>query len=171
MDEEDLRRYLASVERFNLKVRREMLDPEASRGNDNTLYTTMESDIIGQTRVYTGTDKPIECFEPQIRNLWYMFTISAQHIDVDHPAQDRLIRIITSLQYRGVLRKVANPKRTLIPEMLGTGGPNAKKLREVEGLEIAETSQGRLWVDLPFLVHEHDWLDRVYAVTPSANVA
>ncbi|KAI0811505.1 hypothetical protein GGR55DRAFT_643381 [Xylaria sp. FL0064] len=152
MNREAIQRHVAATERFLVKVRRDMLDPEASKRNDNTLYVTMESGIHVLSRVYAGTDRPAECFEPEIRNIWYMFIISAQNIDVDHLAQDRLLRIITSARHRGILHKAANPARDLMPEDLGAGGPDASQLRIGESLEAAETSHGCIWVDLPFLV-------------------
>ncbi|KAI1170708.1 hypothetical protein F4777DRAFT_568288 [Nemania sp. FL0916] len=154
MDEEDIRGYVASQERFLAMMCRDTFDPEASEGNDNTLYVTMSSSIMGLSRRYAGTDMPIECFEPELHNIWYLFIISAQNIDAHHLAQDRLLRILTEARHCGVLRKIANPMRTLIHAQLGTGGPNARQLRKVEGLEAAETSQGCIWADLPFLVQD-----------------
>ncbi|KAI3317890.1 hypothetical protein HD806DRAFT_550084 [Xylariaceae sp. AK1471] len=76
MDEEDLRHHVESYERFTAKVRKEMLDPEARKGNDNTLHATMETGIYAP-RLLVGDYRLIAYFEPLIRDIWYMFIISA----------------------------------------------------------------------------------------------
>ncbi|KAK8099597.1 uncharacterized protein PG998_012838 [Apiospora kogelbergensis] len=74
-------------------ARREMFDREAARGNDNTLWKTMES-VISQfgARYAQPTQFSIGYYEVHLHDLWYMFIASSQHIDDDHAGQDRLIR-------------------------------------------------------------------------------
>ncbi|KAF2971386.1 hypothetical protein GQX73_g2254 [Xylaria multiplex] len=134
------------------ELNQDEVDAEARSGNDNALYIAIYNSTHTINRVFTGTNTPIEYFEDQIHKIWYTFIASAQNINAHHPAQDRLLRMITSAQKHGILCKVKNPKRSIIPEEPGTGGPSTRQLREIEGLDVAETSQGRIWVDLPFLV-------------------
>ncbi|CAJ2506666.1 Uu.00g078520.m01.CDS01 [Anthostomella pinea] len=132
MDGASLQRALVGYQRMSEIVRREMLEPEAVAGGDNnTLRKTMESGIRVLSRRYAATNHPIELFEAEIRDIWYMFTVAAQNIEAHHPAQDRLLRIIMRARHRGVLQRMTH-----------------------EGGQLAMTSQGRIWVDLPFLVQD-----------------
>ena len=83
-------------------VRREMFDREATRGNDNTLWKTIES-VISQfgARYAQPTQFSISYYEVHLHDLWYMFIASSQHIDDDHPSQDRLIHVLLHARERG----------------------------------------------------------------------
>ncbi|KAB5585550.1 hypothetical protein GE09DRAFT_1210159 [Coniochaeta sp. 2T2.1] len=74
----------------------------------------------------------VEHFEVEIRDLWYLFCLSARYIDANCPAQDRLVRIVGVAGGWGVLRRRRE------------GGDG-------EGVEEARTAEGRIWTDLPFL--------------------
>ncbi|KAI1149264.1 hypothetical protein F4825DRAFT_431068 [Nemania diffusa] len=147
MDKEVLRKALASHQRLIEIVRRDMLEPEAIRGNDNTLWQTMESSFCVLSRRYIAASPPIELFEAEIRDIWCMFTLAAQNIEAHHPAQDRLLRIILGARQRGVLQRMMKQETTI---------PIAEE--DVAQLNVesqtADTSQGRIWVDLPFLVQD-----------------
>ncbi|KAB5583578.1 hypothetical protein GE09DRAFT_1247959 [Coniochaeta sp. 2T2.1] len=130
---------LASTTRLSLLARRTMVLPEARRGgNDNTLWQTLESGIAMLSRRWTMSPSlPIEHFEVEIRDLWYLFCLSARYIDADCAAQDRLVRIVGVAGGWGVLTRARRE-----------GGEG-----EGEGVEEeARTREGRIWSDLPFLV-------------------
>lgn len=114
---------------------REMFANEATRGNDNTLWETMASCIRGLNRRFAsqsgGEERPMEVTVAEIHNVWFIFTLAASHIDADHPAQDRLVRIILWAREMGVVNRVRN----------GAAEP-------------VITSNGQLWSDLPFLVED-----------------
>ncbi|KAI8630220.1 hypothetical protein F5Y19DRAFT_57919 [Xylariaceae sp. FL1651] len=151
MDEAGLQRALASYKRVSETVRRDMLEPEATRGgNDNTVWKTMESGIRVMSRRYIATALPIELFEVEIRDIWYMFTVAAQNTEVHHPAQDTLLRIISCAQGRGVLQRMTKQETAIGASELIEEEPTPLK---AEG-QVAETSQGRIWVDMPFLVQD-----------------
>ncbi|KAH7377969.1 hypothetical protein BKA64DRAFT_750382 [Cadophora sp. MPI-SDFR-AT-0126] len=129
---------LASTQRVSQIARTTMFIPEASRGNDNTLWVTMSSCIRGLTHSlsFTNPVKPMELIELEIRDVWYLFTLSAKNIDADHPAQDRLIWIVLAARELGPVRR-----QIAVDE----AGP----------FEEAVTSDaGRIWVDLPFMVQD-----------------
>ncbi|KAK6217906.1 hypothetical protein LQW54_003194 [Pestalotiopsis sp. IQ-011] len=91
--------------------------------------------IRGMTRRFAfqsgGGGKPMEVTVAELHNIWFIFILAASNIDADHPAQDRLTRIILWARETGVLT-AAN------------GTPT----------EAIITSDGRIWVDLPFLVDD-----------------
>ncbi|KAI1169057.1 hypothetical protein F5B18DRAFT_593836 [Nemania serpens] len=148
MDEAGPGRALAGHQRTSDIVRRDMFEPEAIRGgNGNTLWKTMESSIRVLSRRYTATDLPIEHFEAEIRDIWCMFTLAAQNTEAHHPAQDRLLRIVIGARERGVLQR--NTKQ----ETAITSGEEDATPLQGEA-QAAETSLGRIWVDLPFIVQD-----------------
>lgn len=120
---------LASLTRVTALARETMFIPEAAKGNDNTLWQTMEGGIFMLSRRYAMSDLPVAYFAIEIQGIWDMFALASQHIDADHMAQDRLVRIVLQAREHGVLERTV-------------GG--------VE--ETAVTAQGRIWTDLPFLV-------------------
>lgn len=114
---------------------REMFANEANRGNDNTLWETMASCIRGLSRRFasqSGADeRPMEVTIAEIHNVWFVFTLAASNIDADHPAQDRLVRVILWARESGTVTRIQDgvPKPVI-------------------------TADGQLWTDLPYLV-EH----------------
>ncbi|ETS87126.1 hypothetical protein PFICI_00954 [Pestalotiopsis fici W106-1] len=118
-----------------LELGRQMFMNEATRGDDNTLWDTMGACIRGLTRRFAsrsgGDDRPMEATVAELHNIWFMFTLAASNIDADHPAQDRLTRTILWARETGVLT--------------ATKGA---------ATEAITTSDGRIWVDLPFLVDD-----------------
>ncbi|KAI0146144.1 hypothetical protein GGR57DRAFT_479626 [Xylariaceae sp. FL1272] len=117
-----------------LEKGREMFANEAKRGDDNTLWDTMGSCIRGLTRRMVkpeAGDRPMEATAAELHNIWYIFTLSASNIDADHPAQDRLVRIVLWARELGAIC-----------------GPDGTSMNSA-----AVTPGGKLWSDLPFL-HE-----------------
>ncbi|KAJ8109630.1 hypothetical protein ONZ43_g6079 [Nemania bipapillata] len=138
---------LASRQTMSEIACRDMFEPEAiSAGNDNTLWKTMESSARVLSCRFMATGHPTEFFETELRNIWCMFTLAAQNIDAHHPAQDRLLRIILCVRDRGVLQR--GTKAIAI----STGEENPVPLKHET--QVADTSQGRIWADLPFLVQD-----------------
>lgn len=68
--------------------------------------------------------------------MWYALIQSASYIEPQHPAQDRLVRLVLQARELGVLKRM---RKTVVDE------------KETE-VEEAITSDGRMWCDLPFLV-------------------
>lgn len=118
-----------------LELGRQMFANEATRGDDNTLWDTMGACIRGMTRRFAsqsgGDGRPMEVTVAELHNIWFIFTLSASNIDADHPAQDRLIRIILWARETGALTAARDTTT-----------------------EPIITSDGRIWVDLPFLVDD-----------------
>ncbi|KAH6658047.1 hypothetical protein BKA67DRAFT_533223 [Truncatella angustata] len=102
-------------------------------GSDNTLWKTMESCIRMLSRRYAISDLSIEHFEIEIRDIWYIFILASQNIDVNHPAQDRLTRIVFLAREYNTIQRVV------------TGVPHTQS---------AITSHGHIWQDLPFLIQD-----------------
>lgn len=141
MDSTTVQSAVASTARVSHIARTTMFIPEASRGNDNTLWATMSSCIrsLTQSLNFTNPIKAMELIELEIRDVWYLFILSAKNIDADHPAQDRLIWIVLATRELGTVRR----------QIGGDGGGEAEEAEE------AVTSEGgRIWVDLPFMVQD-----------------
>ncbi|KAI4866291.1 hypothetical protein F4820DRAFT_417724 [Hypoxylon rubiginosum] len=149
MDNSSLQQTIASIVRVSEIARRDMFEPEAMRGNDNTLWQTMGSCIRALSRRYVVSDHPIQFFEAEIHDAWYLFTRASSSIDADHPAQDRLVRLILWARELGVLHRMAN------------GGES----------QDAVTSQGRIWSDLPFFVPDVQdvWKKTMSPTVPTAH--
>jgi hypothetical protein len=131
MDSSQLQKTLTSIARVSSIARRDMFIPEAARGNDNTLWSTMAGTIQVLSHSYTMAqpDTPIQIYEQEIRDTWYLFILAAKNIDAHHPAQDRLTRLVLWARELDVLRR-------------------GMKGHEQE----AVTADGRIWIDLPFMV-------------------
>ncbi|KAF7904197.1 hypothetical protein EAF00_001531 [Botryotinia globosa] len=94
---------------------------------------------IASRYAQTGLTHPIELYEYDLRELWYMCVQGARLIAADHPAQDRLVSQVLHTREMGVLsRKIVD----------------SKEKRDDPEMEIATTSDGNIWSDLPFLVEE-----------------
>ena len=78
-------------------------------------------------------------YEYDLHELWYWVVQGARYIAANHPAQDRLVSQVLHTREMGVLsRKIGPPKEG----------------EEDQETEIATTSDGKIWSDLPFLVDE-----------------
>ncbi|KAI1317711.1 hypothetical protein F5Y16DRAFT_392558 [Xylariaceae sp. FL0255] len=145
-NEQGIQEMLANHKKFWAHVRKESIEPEAARGNENTLWSSMDSLINVNTRRFKGLGDPIQRLEANVHNVWDLFILSAQNIEPDHPAQDRLLRTILQTRDRGVLRRDW-------PEPCGPQSDfTAESAMEQHLPTIAQTSQGYIWADLPFLV-------------------
>lgn len=87
------------------------------------------------TSRYTHSNHHISLYEYDLQELWYLIIQGTKITDANHPAQDRLAGQVARIQAMGVLSRDTN-----------TAGEGSR--------EIAVTSKGRIWVDLPFLVDE-----------------
>jgi hypothetical protein len=71
-------------------------------------------------------------YELDMHELWYWVAQAARYIAADHPAQDRLVAQVQHVREMG----------------------NLSRRNETGEEEIATTSDGNIWSDLPFLVEE-----------------
>jgi hypothetical protein len=71
-------------------------------------------------------------YELDMHELWYWVAQAARCIAADHPAQDRLVAQVQHARDMG----------------------NLSRKNEVGEEEVATTSDGNIWSDLPFLVEE-----------------
>lgn len=160
MNSTNLQVAIASTARVSHIARTTMFIPEASRGNDNSLWVTMSSCIRSLTHSLNFTDpiKAMKLVELEIRDIWYLFILSAKNIDADHPAQDRLVWIVLAARELGTVRR----------QIGGDGGMEAEEAKE------AVTSEGgRIWVDLPFMVQDlrDTWKDTIDDPSQRRNLA
>ncbi|KAI6093549.1 hypothetical protein F4821DRAFT_220876 [Hypoxylon rubiginosum] len=130
MEGPNLQQAISGIAKVSEIARRDMFEPEAMRGNDNTLWQTMGSCIRALSRRFIISDHPIEFFEAEIHDAWYLFARASASIDADHPAQDRLVRLVLWARELGVLQRTAKSGES----------------------QNAITSHGRIWSDLPFFV-------------------
>ncbi|KNG90485.1 hypothetical protein ANOM_001220 [Aspergillus nomiae NRRL 13137] len=101
--------------------------------NDNTFWRHFRLFTKNIASRYTRSGLPIIFYEYDMRELWYMIIQGAKITDASHPAQDRLANQILHARGMGVLSR-------------------RNKASGVE--EEASTSDGKIWVDLPFLAQE-----------------
>jgi hypothetical protein len=93
-------------------------------------------------------------YEYDLHELWYWVVQSARYISADHPAQDRLVCQVLHTREMGVLsRKIEPPKAGV----------------EDQETEIATTSDGSIWSDLPFLVDEVQAAWKMSRILPSVE--
>ena len=162
MDVDYLQHALAGTAKVSEIARRDMFTPEAARGNHNSLWTTMASCIRVITRTFRTSNKSIQVFELEIRDVWYLFILAAKSIDAHHPAQDRLTRLILWARELGALTRLLKPAQT--SQMMEEGDDVqgfAEAKNEAQGrkghdilVQDAVTTDGRIWVDLPFMVQD-----------------
>ena len=139
---------------------RPLIDREAAVGNDNTLWVTIDSHIRGTAYRYTQSDNPIQLYEWDMHDIWYEFVQAAKNIDADHPAQDRLTRLVVWASELGPLTRTR--KRSQIGQLEkaereakeeGKGDANQGEDHAMV-VQEAMTTDGRIWTDLPFLVQD-----------------
>jgi hypothetical protein len=100
-------------------------------GDDNRLWVTADSTFSSTSLRYTISSHPIEPFEWDMHDLWYLYLHASMNINNERAEQDRLVMQILYARELGVLvRKGAN----------------------MEIREEAVTQDGKIWKDLPFLV-------------------
>jgi hypothetical protein len=102
-------------------------------GNDNPFWRQARLFVKNISSRYAKSDLTIELYEYDLRELWYLIIQGAKITDANHPAQDRLAGEILHAREMGVLSRSGTTLR-------------------VE--EKASTSNGKIWVDLPFLAQE-----------------
>lgn len=112
-----------------------------AEGNDNTLWVTAESSFSAtSTRWTRGNTQPVISIEYDVRELWHLYYVASMNTDHRRPEMDRLITQVLFARELGVLQR------------RGEGG---------EVIEVAMTSDGRIYTDLPFLVSDLTgyWVD------------
>jgi hypothetical protein len=78
-------------------------------------------------------------YEYDLHELWYWVVQGGRYIAADDPAQDRLVNQVLHTREMGVLSRKIGP---------------LKEGEKDQEIEIATTSDGNIWSDLPFLVQE-----------------
>ncbi|KAI0125405.1 hypothetical protein BJ170DRAFT_637490 [Xylariales sp. AK1849] len=124
---------------------RRMYDAEASAGAESTLWRTMADTIKGAMFRYTKSVNDIKLFEWDCHDIWYQYIQLAKNIEAQHPAQDRLIRVVLWTRELGVLSRTK--KRS---QLWPVTEPDNHEIV----IQEAVTEDGRLWVDLPYLVSD-----------------
>lgn len=141
-------------------VTRPLIEREAAVGNDTTLWETIRSHMTGTAYRYTKSDNPIGLYEYDMHDIWYQFVQAAKNIDADHPAQDRLTRLVVWASELGPLTRTR--KRSQIWQQEGTEGEGKRERKgEVKGsgddemvVQEAMTTDGPIWSNLPFLIQD-----------------
>lgn len=154
---------------------RPLIDREAAVGNDNTLWETIGSHIRGTAYRYTQSDNSIKLFEWDMHDIWYQFVQAAKNIDADHPAQDRLTRLVVWASELGVLTRTR--KRSQLVQLKEAEGEAKEEGKVNEGdsqelvVQEAMTTDGRIWIDLPFLVQHmrSAWTEAMDPSVPTAH--
>ena len=100
-------------------------------GNDNDLWVSANSALSSTSLRYTISSHPIEKFEWDMHDLWYLYLQASMNINNQRAEQDRLVGQILYARELGVL---------------------ARKGGNMKMIEEAVTQDGKIWKDLPFLV-------------------
>jgi hypothetical protein len=151
---------IKSRERFHTSFKDAVDDDLKQTGYDDfneTWHSVRMSTTVIASQYARGTNSDLPKkyrYEYDLQELWYWVAQGARYIAADHPAQDRLVGQVLHTREMGVLsRKIGPPKE---------GG-------EDQETEIATTSDGNIWSDLPFLVDEIQAAWKMSANFPSVE--
>lgn len=87
----------------------------------------------------------LQFFEWDAHDIWYQYIQLAKNIDAEDPAQDRLVRIVLWARELGVLSRT---------KTRGELWPESKAGNTEVVVQEAVTADGKLWIDLPYLVED-----------------
>ena len=132
------------------KIFRELCAESASKGgNENNLWLSAASHISSTSLRFhlSIAGDPVEPFEWDMHDLWYLYIQAGMNINGQHAEQDSLVVQILQMRELGVL---------------------VRRGENDDTAEEARTSDGRIWEDLPFLVGDmtHFWLHDSGSLTP-----
>lgn len=122
---------LSSRKALSAMIRESWAQSAKKDGNDNSLWQDVFSHISSTLSRYTGSSVPVQLFEEDMHDLWYLFFQASMNISSERAEQDRLVMQILSARELGVLQR---------------------KGKNMEIIEEAVTSDGKIYKDLPFLV-------------------
>ncbi|KAK5993655.1 hypothetical protein PT974_07090 [Cladobotryum mycophilum] len=108
-------------------------DSARSEGNDNQLWVSTTSKWSSINLRFSQFPLPGHALEKDLHDLWFMYYHASKNISYDHPALTRLAFQLLQAQERGALSR-----RTLNDDTA----------------EVAITSGGVIWTDLPFFVSD-----------------
>jgi hypothetical protein len=147
---------IKSRERFHTLFKDAVDDDLKQTGYDDidaTWHSIRMFTIVIATQYARGANSDLPKkyrYEYDLQELWYWVVQSARYIAADHPAQDRLMSQVLHTREMGVLSR-----------KIGEG--------DDQETEIATTSDGNIWSDLPFLVDEVQAAWRMSANFPSVE--
>ncbi|MCJ1384454.1 hypothetical protein MMC17_007570 [Xylographa soralifera] len=116
---------------------RRAVDDEAARGDDNTLIITVGTSIKAMSLRAVKFTFPFSYLSLELHDLWYTFIQAAKAFGHDNNKQDTLVWYILSIREKGTLTRTVS-------------APASNDVR----VEIVQTSGGKMWSDLPFLVQD-----------------
>jgi hypothetical protein len=122
---------ISSRTRISAMIREDWAQSAKEDGNDNSLWEEVLGLIFSTSSRYCRSDVPIQFFEEDMHDLWYLFFQASMNVSGERAEQDRLIMQILYARELGVLQ------------------------RKGENMEIigeAVTRGGKIYKDLPFLV-------------------
>jgi hypothetical protein len=139
---------IKSREKFHTSFK-DSVDADLKQAGYNDFNATWQSVrmftkvIASQYAQGVNSDLPNKYrYEYDLHELWYWVVHGARYIAADHPAQDRLVSQVLHTREMGVLSRKIVPLK------------EEKEGKEGQEMEIATTSDGNIWSDLPFLVDE-----------------
>src|ERR1700761_5279550 len=117
------------------KILRDMIDKEASQGDENTLDVTLLGGISAISLRATQTDTQFDAMGAELQDQWYVAIQAAKNWDWQNPKQSVLVWQILST------REIGTITRRLLVEGIKQNLP-------------VQTADGLLWTDLPFFISE-----------------
>ncbi len=140
----------ASRARVSAFAREDHAKRAREKGDDNQLWRNTWSMCYSVNERWVLSGNPIEAYEWDLHDLWHSYYQSAMHISHLSPQQDRLALQLFKAKAEGVLTR-RRPRQS--------GNDNSARVTDDNGNEEEEdeeavTSDGKIWVDLPFLTSD-----------------
>ncbi|KAF4211353.1 hypothetical protein CNMCM8980_010003 [Aspergillus fumigatiaffinis] len=112
--------------------------------DDNSFWHQIRLSVQNISRRYSRSGLPIVFYEYDLRELWYKLIQGAKITDAKHPAQDRLAAEVLHA------REMSTLTRRIVAPVIEPHEEVSSQWVEEEAL----TSDGKIWVDLPFFVEQ-----------------
>jgi hypothetical protein len=118
------------------------IEQQAAKGDKSAIWDTFNSLLFTITNQYSTSDIPTSVIEEEIHLLWFILIQAAKHLSPNSLGQLSMVQNVLQAREFGALTRTIEIKKTV------------SKVQEV-----AETKDGRMWVDLPFLFEdlEAEW--------------
>lgn len=135
---------IEALRNFSVTYRRQLdRDAAATKMGDkpNDMWESFYNLATSITQRYNQFPQPVALLEYNLRDLWYTLIQAAKITGAEDPFQDRLVYQVMSLKHLGILVRHRQP------------GANPPPAQEDTAPEHADTPDGKVWKDLPFLSH------------------
>jgi hypothetical protein len=113
------------------------IEEQAAKGDDSVIWDTFNGLLFTINGQYTTSDIPISVLEEEIHLLWYILIQAARNLSSNSKGQLHMVQSLLQARELGVITRTIKDEAT-----------------NSEAQQTAETKDGRMWVDLPFLIKD-----------------